>query len=121
MAATFTTSAGLAPFVLPAASISGSNPADDIGLKAGDIVHQRNGQILSVRSWGMVRTWSISMPKLTLTEVNNLRTFYSQRTFRLYPSGSGAYYDVFWTGVFNVGNVSPDIYSTDITLEQVTS
>lgn len=105
---------------LPDASISGENPALSWSQKAGDIVHTRNGQTISARSFASVKTWNLSMPIVTTSELTNLRSYWDDRTFYLRPTGSPSFkFTVRWVGDFNPQYVSPGVYRLEIPLEEL--
>ena len=104
---------------LPSSSISGDDPAQNWSQKAGDIVHARNGQTISARAWVSVKTWNLTMPIVTTSQLTNMRSYWDDRVFYLRPTGSTSFkFTVRWVGDFNPQYVSPGIYSLEIPLEQ---
>ncbi len=120
MAATLTDNVGTHAYTLPAASLTGDDPTDNFVYSAGDIVHERSGQIIGARSWDVQWSWSVRYEALTGAQVDSLRYYYALRTFRLYPvSPTGTYYDVFWDGAFNPTSVGLDLYSLSMPLRSI--
>ena len=104
---------------LPTAHISGDDPAVERAQRSGDIVHTRNGQTISARSFASVKVWNLSLPKITQSELTNLRAYWDDRVFYLRPTGSTLFkFTVRWAGDFNPQYVGPGIFSLDIPLEE---
>jgi len=105
---------------LPPASISGNNPDEAFSEKSGDIIHTRGGQMIAMRSWSQVRTWTIIIPDMSEAQMLSLRVFWRDRAFELWPAGvSSPSYDVVWLGEFNAEFVGPGKFSIEIPLEEV--
>ena len=104
---------------LPGVSVSGNNPALNWSQKAGDIVHQRNGQTISARTWASVNTWNLVMPAVTTSELTQIRAYWDDRVFYIRPTGSAGFrFTVRWVGDFNPQYISPGLYSLEIPLEE---
>jgi len=103
---------------IPAASISGDDPSNAYREKAGDIIHTRNGQTISLRSWDYNKTWRIVWPVVESGDLSVLRAFWRLRTFELWPTGVNTLkYEVVWVGDFNPQLIGPGKWSLEATLD----
>lgn len=102
------------------AAITGDNPEATITARSSDIVHTRNGQVISARSWSNYGKWDISFPSLTGIELAQLKIYYNRRVMYLQPTGVSTFqFKVMWQGDFSPSYHSPTKISLDISLVEV--
>lgn len=109
----------LASLTLPSFSIDGDDGARALSESSGDIVHRRAGQIISVRSWGQIKTLRLVFKNLNEVEIANLRAYWRIRVFYFYEDTFGPVHTVYWRGDFSPEAVSPSKFNITADLEEL--
>ena len=109
--------------VLTEASITGSDPSAPTQYqesKPGDIVHTRNGRVISVRSWAVGRKFTVKMMAISLATLSSLRLLYNERVVIMQPIGTtSGEVRVHWKGDFTPEYINPTTVNLTINLEEV--